>query len=292
MQRLGCAGDAKGDLDPSAKRAGEMPSQAASRQATSQALARNQFCAGAVSSPWTQQALQTSERMVCKAPAEDPKTMGEAKNSKAKQRKVDTSLDMTFPASDPPASGRSTGTEPPARPSSRQAPRSSRQAPRTSKAEIEAAAGSGRKPKAEARKRHLAFGRSGLRRSHDVDDSAEAEGLGGKGRDCPLPCRSLLPINDGPAPRRPAVAQPLSAAPQPGAVTSTLWWWHNPRLASQWLALISTEPRRGRGTVALVCALLATVKLRSLPEGARSCAPSARSSPCLALPRFSSASPL
>jgi len=102
--------------------------------------------------------------------------MGETKNSKAKQRKVDTSLDMSFPASDPPASGRSTGTEPPARPSSRQAPR-------ISKAEIEAAAGSRRKPAAEARKRHRGVGRTGLRRRDDVDDSDEQAGLGGEGRD-------------------------------------------------------------------------------------------------------------
>jgi hypothetical protein len=102
--------------------------------------------------------------------------MGEAKKTKAKQRKVDRSLDMSFPASDPPASGRSTGTEPPARPSSRQAPR-------IGKAEIEAAAGGGRKPEAEARKRHRGVGRTGLRRSDDVDDSDEQEGLGREGRD-------------------------------------------------------------------------------------------------------------
>jgi hypothetical protein len=40
----------------------------------------------------------------------------------AKQKKIDKSLDMTFPASDPPASNRSTATEAPARPASRQAP--------------------------------------------------------------------------------------------------------------------------------------------------------------------------
>jgi hypothetical protein len=45
----------------------------------------------------------------------------------AKQKKVDKALDMTFPASDPPASGRSTGTEPPARPIGRRAPRISKQ---------------------------------------------------------------------------------------------------------------------------------------------------------------------
>ena len=36
-------------------------------------------------------------------------------------RKVDEAVEMTFPASDPTATGRATGTEPAARPSSRQA---------------------------------------------------------------------------------------------------------------------------------------------------------------------------
>jgi hypothetical protein len=54
--------------------------------------------------------------------------------SKAKQKKVDDALDMTFPASDPPAPGRATGTEPPRRPASREAPR-------ISKEQIERAAG-------------------------------------------------------------------------------------------------------------------------------------------------------
>jgi hypothetical protein len=51
-----------------------------------------------------------------------------------KQKKVDKSLDMTFPASDPPASRRATSTEAPARPASRQAPV-------LSKEQVEAAAG-------------------------------------------------------------------------------------------------------------------------------------------------------
>ena len=51
-----------------------------------------------------------------------------------KQKKVDKALDMTFPASDPPASRQSTGTEAPGRPRNRQAPV-------VSKEEIEAAAG-------------------------------------------------------------------------------------------------------------------------------------------------------
>lgn len=41
---------------------------------------------------------------------------------KAKEKKVDKAIDMTFPASDPPAHGKPTGTEPPKRPASRQAP--------------------------------------------------------------------------------------------------------------------------------------------------------------------------
>ena len=43
--------------------------------------------------------------------------------SKAKkEKKVDKAVDMTFPASDPPASGNPTGTEPPKRPVDRKAP--------------------------------------------------------------------------------------------------------------------------------------------------------------------------
>jgi hypothetical protein len=39
-----------------------------------------------------------------------------------KEKKVDKGVDMTFPASDPPASGKATGTEPAKRPVDRQAP--------------------------------------------------------------------------------------------------------------------------------------------------------------------------
>jgi hypothetical protein len=39
-----------------------------------------------------------------------------------KERKVDKAVDMTFPASDPAAPGRATGTEPPKRPVDRKAP--------------------------------------------------------------------------------------------------------------------------------------------------------------------------
>ena len=73
----------------------------------------------------------------------------------AKQKKVDKSLDMTFPASDPPASGQSTGTEPPTRPTNRQAPL-------VSKEQIEAAAGPDRSERGRrACKRHRGVGRDG-----------------------------------------------------------------------------------------------------------------------------------
>jgi hypothetical protein len=83
----------------------------------------------------------------------------------AKQKKVDKSLDLSFPASDPPASNQATGTEPPARPASRQAPL-------ISKAQIEAAAG------AERRKRHGGGGRDGLH----PGDAIEAGDEHGRGR--------------------------------------------------------------------------------------------------------------
>ena len=41
--------------------------------------------------------------------------------AEACDRKVDEAVEMTFPASDPTATGRATGTEPAARPSNRQA---------------------------------------------------------------------------------------------------------------------------------------------------------------------------
>lgn len=40
--------------------------------------------------------------------------------AEARDRKVDEAIEMTFPASDPTATGRATGTEAPARPSNRQ----------------------------------------------------------------------------------------------------------------------------------------------------------------------------
>ena len=44
-----------------------------------------------------------------------------------KERKIDKAVDMTFPASDAPAHGRATGTEPPRRPADRQAPHITRE---------------------------------------------------------------------------------------------------------------------------------------------------------------------
>jgi hypothetical protein len=42
--------------------------------------------------------------------------------AKAKEKKLDKAVDMTFPASDPVASGKATGTEPPRRPADRKPP--------------------------------------------------------------------------------------------------------------------------------------------------------------------------
>ena len=46
----------------------------------------------------------------------------ERDDAKARDRKVDSAIEMTFPASDPTAPGHATGTEPPSRPANRQAP--------------------------------------------------------------------------------------------------------------------------------------------------------------------------
>ena len=43
-------------------------------------------------------------------------------NKKRKEKSVDKAVDMTFPASDPPAHGKPTSTEPPKRPVNRKAP--------------------------------------------------------------------------------------------------------------------------------------------------------------------------
>jgi hypothetical protein len=45
-----------------------------------------------------------------------------SKQDKNKDADVDKAVDMTFPASDAPAHGNATGTEPPARPVDRKAP--------------------------------------------------------------------------------------------------------------------------------------------------------------------------
>jgi hypothetical protein len=42
---------------------------------------------------------------------------------KHKERKIDKAVDMSFPASDAPAHGKATSTEPPRRPVDRKAPR-------------------------------------------------------------------------------------------------------------------------------------------------------------------------
>ena len=42
---------------------------------------------------------------------------------KRKEHKIDKAVDMSFPASDAPAHGNPTGTEPPRRPADRKAPR-------------------------------------------------------------------------------------------------------------------------------------------------------------------------
>jgi hypothetical protein len=84
-----------------------------------------------------------------------------------KQKKVDKALDMTFPASDPPASNQSTGTETPGRPTSRQAPI-------VSKDDIDAAAGA-KRPQGgrKARKRHRHVGSDVPEREDALDDTAE-----------------------------------------------------------------------------------------------------------------------
>jgi hypothetical protein len=97
--------------------------------------------------------------------------------SKAKQKKVDKSLDMTFPASDPPASRRATGTETPGRPSDRHAPV-------ISKDEIEAAAGdAGRQGRRAGPRRQQGPSRDGHTDAGGVDGNAEEhEGVAEKPR--------------------------------------------------------------------------------------------------------------
>jgi hypothetical protein len=90
-----------------------------------------------------------------------------------KQKKVDKALDMTFPASDPPASVHATGNEPPSRPPTRKAAR-------VDPEDVEAAAA----PLEErnARQRHRGLAREGLRHTDQVRSSEAQQGLGREGR--------------------------------------------------------------------------------------------------------------
>lgn len=53
--------------------------------------------------------------------------MSATKSQDKKDRKVDAAGDMSFPASDAPAHGKPTGTEPAAKPTDRKAPKISRE---------------------------------------------------------------------------------------------------------------------------------------------------------------------
>ena len=64
---------------------------------------------------------------------------------KRKEHKIDKAVDMSFPASDAPAHGNPTGTEPPRRPADRKAPR-------VTKEEIEQAQRGGGTSRVSARK--------------------------------------------------------------------------------------------------------------------------------------------
>ena len=66
-------------------------------------------------------------------------------NDFRKSRQLDAALEMTFPASDPPAIGEPTGTEPPRRPVDRRTPR-------ITKAQIEAAQGRRHRPQKQGGK--------------------------------------------------------------------------------------------------------------------------------------------
>jgi hypothetical protein len=55
-------------------------------------------------------------------PAASSRQAGVRDDAKTRERKIDDAVDMTFPASDPTATGGATSTEPPARPADRQAP--------------------------------------------------------------------------------------------------------------------------------------------------------------------------
>jgi len=94
--------------------------------------------------------------------------------SEAKQKQLDRALDMTFPASDPPASHGATGTEPPRRPAGREAPAISRDA-------INKAARRSRRRRAD--ERHRGLGREGVEPTADRDTSDPHAGLGREGED-------------------------------------------------------------------------------------------------------------
>ena len=50
-----------------------------------------------------------------------------SEKQKDKEKKIDKAVDLSFPASDVTAHGKPTGTEPPARPADREAPRISKE---------------------------------------------------------------------------------------------------------------------------------------------------------------------
>src|SRR4051794_24694993 len=91
--------------------------------------------------------------------------------AKAREKKLDRALDMTFPASDPIAVGKPTGTEKPPRPPARPAPdrRNDDHKP---------------EPREKrARQRHRGMGRAGLSSADRIERSGNEQGLGGEGAD-------------------------------------------------------------------------------------------------------------
>jgi len=119
----------------------------------------------------------------------------------AKQKKVDKSLEATFPASDPPASRRATGTEPPGRPASRQAPR-------ISKEQIEAAAGRPAQGR-PARKPDRGVGRDG----RNPGDASEARSKNDEGDEHGRQRKASKPQRLGVSPaRRQGLAAAISRA--------------------------------------------------------------------------------
>src|SRR5262245_3264097 len=73
--------------------------------------------------PWKRKyASELSEVTLTYANVNDPIQRELVMSKDTKQRKHDRAVDMTFPASDPVAQGKPTGTEKPRRPTDRQAP--------------------------------------------------------------------------------------------------------------------------------------------------------------------------